>query len=691
MKRGIVSGGLPRTVSLRQIIIIAAVFFSSSAWGQSSFSGGSTGSSLPAGTIAPLFVQSGLIAQYDFNQGSGTALTDVSTNGNNGAFCAAGAAPTWIASTTPGGGVSFAAASSQCITLPSALNAAATIQIYMTQQPNIQATANGWYACPIVGNGTKANTAAICSRDSASGVNSGFNATNGYSASAFITYKGGVAAAQGGQSIVGSNLLTWVQDASADALYIGNNPVTITTAGGTAGQQTSGVYQLGGIASGFINSNSSFWSGQMYYALFYNRKLTAAEIAQNGVAIQQALANRGLVPLGGLGLTTNNIYVIDGDSLPGANGAWLQFAFPATTDGAWLAFYTGISGWGIQNLTTYGNTRDDVYCPQYPGQGNCILDIQIGTNNLSGTLNIGSFLQQYALYIAQRRATGHYTQIWIDTVIDNTNHANKDTMNTALLQSWQSLGATGIVPIGEDPNLGCDSCNLNAFFAADHLHPSAVGQNQIAHIQQPNINRATNGNFTFSSANTYTTTSPAATTITAASESTNTVTLTFAATPASFVPGVDLTIAGVTPAGYNTSASNICHVLTRTATQITCLNSATGLGAGTVFGTAKTPDQQDIDATVILAGSATSPNFNLESCASWVGGVAAQGWDGRVRIKNANTTSPWVITPFSTAETIDGATSLTMPTASSGNNPVVILEAQALAATTGGCVWRRLQ
>lgn len=647
-------------------------------------SGGGSPLGSAAGSVTNTIVQSGLLGQYDFNQNSGTTLTDVSTNGNNGTLCAAGAAPSWVG--IPTGGLTFVAASSQCVTLPSALNAAATIQIFANNQLGSLAGSPFW-TCLVVGNGTKANTTGLCQRDS--GTAPGFSNTGTYSPAIITSTPAGAPGTLAVSANIGTTLTTWVLDATVDILYNGATALTTTASGGSAGLQTSGVYQLGGRGTGYVNSNSGFWSGTMYYALFYNRKLTVAEIAQNNTAIQQIMANRALVNVSGSTLASN-VYIIDGDSLPGANGAWLQFAFPTATDGAWQALYTGIPGWGIANIQTNGNLRDDVYCPVAPGSGNCLLNIQVGTNNLG--ISIGTFLTQYAQYIAQRRSTGKYSQVWINTIIDRTTgSAAKDTFNTALLQSWQSMGATGIIPIGEDPNLGCDGCNTNAFFNVDHIHPSAVGQYEIAHIQQPNINRATNGNFNFSSANTYTVTAPAATAITASTSSAaNLVTLTFAATPAAFVPGVDLTITGVTPAGYNTSATNVCHLLTATGTQVTCLNPVPSLGAGSVFGTASTSTQLDADATVILAGTATTPSFTLEPCISWVGGGNVQGWDGRVRIKNANTTSPWTITPFG-AETIDGAASLAMPVASSGNNPVVILEAQALAASTGGCNWRRVQ
>jgi hypothetical protein len=646
------------------------------------------------GAVANAIYQTGLVVQYALTETTGTVVHDTSGNGNNGTLCASTAAPAWIG--VPTGGLQFTASNSTCFTVPAALNTVQTWQIFANIQPQFL-TGSGYYTCLMAGNGTpKANANGFCTYDNGS-TPAGFGNSGTFNPTVMLDWKGGAGAAitSVGESI-GTNLYTWVQDATADILY--TNGVAVDLAGGpvgSQGNQTSGVYQFGGVPATYVNSNSSFWTGPIYYILGYSGELTAAQVAQNAIAVNQIMQNRNLTYVSGWNpASPTNAYVIDGDSLPGANNAWLQYAFLSNTNASWQAFYTGTAGWGTANLlnANKGALRDDDWCPVIPSSGNCILNVQIGTNNLPPTLSVN--IPQYASFIQQRRASGKYNQIWVNTVLDSTTgtDAGKNTFNTALRENWANMGATGLIDIGGDSNLGCDGCSTNTTYFTTGLHPTAVGQYIIAHIQQPTINRIASGNFNFSSANVYTTTAAAATTITAASESTNTVTFTFSATPANFVVGTDLTITGVTPAGYNTSTANICHILGRSATQVSCLNPTTGLGVGTVFGTAAAPMQLDADATVRLAGSATSPQFTLASCASYVGGVNLPNWDGRVRLKNENTTSPWVIVPWaSSSELIDGASTLTMPAASSGNFPVVVLEAKLTSTNTGGCSWTRIQ
>lgn len=630
---------------------------------------------LPSGVV-----QSGLVGEYRFLDGSGTSLSDSSGVSGAGTLCAAGAAPTWTTAAN-GGGLTFNAASSQCVTLPAALNSAVTIQLFLSNQfQNVSGT--GFYEAPITGNGAAANTATLLFVMGTT--NPGFSNTGSFFQANIIGYGAGGFNHSWRDMMTGTGLVSWVQDATNDSLYFNNRVVpcaVVGCTGGNAGRQTAGVYQLGGRPSGYVNGNSSFWSGSIYYAVFYNRALTPAEVTQNSQVINATMAARGVPSqiFGNSSYAGNGFYV-DGDSLPSAGGGWFTDAFPLSTTGTWQAFYPGRSGQGVVLLqSNAADLRVDGYAPGVGGTGFCMLDIQIGTNDLGGTAS--TFVQQLTRYIQQRKALWGGCKIILNTILDKGGQsASKNTYNNLERANWRSMGVDYLADVAANPNIGCDGCNANGFFNVDTIHPNAVGQAEIAEVMQRTINRIL-GNNDFNSANTYTTAAPAATAITAATEATNTVTLTFAATPANFLAGTDLTVAGVTPAGYN--GTNICHIVTRTGTQVTCLNPNVSLGAGSVFGTAIAPQQLDQDVYVILGGSAAgNPSFTLESC---------QGWTTQnIYIKNTNTTSAWVLTPNG-SETIDGAATLTMPTASSGNFPVVVLQSTINSASAGTCFWKRIQ
>jgi hypothetical protein len=259
-----------------------------------------------------------------------------------------------------------------------------------------------------------------------------------------------------------------------------------------------------------------------------------------------------------------------------------------------------------------------------------------------------------------------------------TADAAKDLLNSAIYAIWSTF-ADALADIASDPNLGADGAYSNTtYFQSGGLHSTqfAVDNDQVPIFQRA-VNRLY-GNKSWTTATTYTTGASSAVATTAVTESTNTVTVTFSATPSNCQVGNTMTLAGITASGYNGNYT----ILTRSSTQVTVYNVSGLTSPATVQGTGVCPEQQDTDVYTILGGTATSPSFTLESCM----GYTAQN----LFLKNENTTSPWVITPFG-SETIDGASSLTMPSASSGDYPVVILQSQLISTSAAGCNWVRIQ
>jgi lysophospholipase L1-like esterase len=413
----------------------------------------------------------------------------------------------------------------------------------------------------------------------------------------------------------------------------------------------------------------------MYYALFYNRALSAGEIYQNNALIQQIMANRGLVTTQGNTFTTTNQLIAEGDSITAGSFA-PSFLSAIVLNGSWNILSPSWNGQTMATIESTGSLSEDPYFASN-APANALI-IWAGTNDSgSDPGSMQAVWDNMAAYAVARRKAGF--KVFVATMLSRTGlDAKKNTYNALIRANWQTV-ADGLIDIAANPNLGCDGCNSNTtYFQGDNIHPTPFSQyNLIAPVFQRAINRFY-GNRDFSTATTYTTGAAAATATTAGSESTNTVTITFGTTPANCLQGSTVTIAGATPSGYN----GTFNILTRSGTQITYFDSNTGLGNITVQGTGVCPLQVDADTYAILGGSATSPSFTLESCVGYTG--------QNIYLKNANTTSAWVLTPFG-SETIDGAASLTMPTASSGNNPVVILQSVLVSASAGGCNWKRVQ
>lgn len=636
-----------------------------------------TGASLaPSGTgqitatQLALPVTSGLLGQYDFNQGAGTTLTDISGNGNNGTFGAGGAAPTWIANT---GGLLFAGG--QQVTLPAGITGSVkTIQIFVSAKSSAW-NASG-YNSPIIsssGNsgGSGLGTGIILA-DRGIVAFSPINPPHYFLVSTW-SYPSGWQTFTIGQ-FLGNGLVSATFDTN-DHIYFNGTEDDYQSQ--SAVHLGSGVFQIGGGAINVGAAVDTHFTGSIYYLLLYNRVLTPTEVAANSVFIARQMQQRGISTSTGDPSQTS-VLLTDGDSITSVNSYPQYLGTSLNATPAYQVENKGKDGAQVvANLLPFATLDAD---PALTAGGTTTEIFWAGTNDMVvASLTATQTLAGMAAYTLQRQQKG-----WRVIVVPMlsravTGDADKDLLNPLIRGQWRAF-ANGLADVAADPRLGADGAFSNTtWFQVDQIHPTpAAQQNITAPIIARAVNRLT-GHNDFSSATTYTTGAPAATTITAASESTNTVTFTFGTTPANCLVGNQMTVTGVTPSGYNRTDY---IVLTRSSTQVTAFNPTASLGAGTVFGAASCPEQVDQDVYTILGGSATSPSFTLESCIGYTG--------QNLYLKNVNTTSPWVLTPWA-SETIDGAASLTMPTASSGNEPVVILQAQLVSAAAAGCNWVRVQ
>lgn len=613
-------------------------------------------------------ITNGLIAEYRLMEGSGASILDYSGHNNTGVFGVGGNAPSWIANT---GGLLFSGG--QFVTLPAALSNPGTVMLFFA----VTNAVNNSNPVALLGDTVAASSLIWLNKsgNTAAGANSYVALDGGYRLMTDSNPNGGIRTVT--KAIPqGTLVLTFVYGtgANSDAVYINGLPLASTSFylnPGTANLNTcvGACWQLGGtIGAGFFN-------GTIYYAAFYNRQLAVNEVAQNSQVIIQVMAGRGiLLSSGTVPGDTQNMLVADGDSITvGFNGLVPYTSTPLNLskdpqlNTAFLVANTAKSGARLGLNDLVANAKFQVDPLYHAGASRNAVIVWAGTNEGG---NVGGLAQ----YCKDRQKAGW--KCIVATMVSRTGlDATKNAYDTSIRTLWPSF-ADAFADIAADPNLGADGASASATFFQDGIHPT---QGSIYNDEVPIFERAVNrlyGNHDFTIANTYTTAAPAATAITASTESGNTVTITSTLNPPI---GSTVTIAGVTPAGYNGNFT----VLTTAAGSFTYYNFTTGLGAGTIFGTAKIPQQVDEDVYVNLGGSAAgNPAFTMQSCVGYTG--------QNLYIKNSNTTSAWVLTPFG-SETIDGAAMLTMPIASSGNNPMVILQSVLVSSAAGGCNWRRVQ
>lgn len=635
-------------------------------------------------------VQSGLMAEYRILAGETCAtLKDYSGNGNN-ATGFNGTAPSVNAVT---GGIHGGSGGS--CNLPASLNSAQTIQLFIG---NTNGNTNGVL---VAGNGTTTSSLIFMLTSSPNS-----SATQSVPDQAFTVgsrilagwEEGGNNYAYYPRVMVEGNVdVAWdmicdANHASFDTMYINGidqNDFPRGTGDGNSylsqrcsqGHQTTGNYQLGGLTG----ANCANWTncanmnnGNIYYAVFYNRPLNAAEIAQNSAYLKTAMAARGVTPTIFQGtpgtFTPNPILAVDGDSLscgPCASSS----PNPVSPYSTYLTLNTqGGNAWNITNMARVGfrldltlnpfapQAIDPIYQPFAPSNADVIWG---GTND-----STNDFIPQLSSYCQARHVVG-WKCIVVSMISRTALDATKNANNALIRQLWPTF-ADAFADIAADVNIGADGANASAtYFAGDHIHVQDVG---IINDETPWIQRAINrlyGNHDFSTATVYSSAAAAAVATTAGSESTNTVTLTFAATPANCQVGNMIQVAGTTPAGY----SGNWLIRTRSATQVTYFAATASMGAITVQGTGICAQTQDADQYAVLNFTG---NHSLDSCVGYTG--------QRLYRRNINAGAVTLV-PFG-SETITGAGA--SPTSIPANT-TAILESQLVSASAAGCNWVRLQ
>lgn len=614
----------------------------------------------------------GLMARYDIPAtDSAAALTDSSGNGRNGT--GTDGTPPTIAAVT-GGLVCGGAGAAK---LPAALNSALSIAVYMKMNPGQSVT----FQAPVLGNGngTANNAIGILLRQS-QWVNNNANLISTFANGAFKsnTITDGY----------GTGPIIFTMD-TVDHIFMGNGLESAYngTNAASAGIQTVGFYQLCGNA---INNGAGAvtrMTGTIYNAYFYDHVLSTVELAQLTQWLNSSNASRA-VPLTLNTTATGNQIVISGDSI--------SAGVSVTT--AWANLLTLNQTYTINDVAQNANQMSfQVGNPTYitdqffvPTAQNNLLINWLCTNDLVGGGRTGAqCLQDTSTFLRPRRALGWKTIII--SMVDRTGaSASKNTMDGLWLNNWNQI-ADGFVDVASDVNLGADGANANVVFFTAGVHPTQTAEyNDVTPMIQHGVN-ALYGNTNAATAVTYTTSAAAAVATTAVTESTNTVTVTMTATPANCQVGNLAVVAGVTAGsgtatGYNSTSANGAGllgwlILTRSATQITYYDATTGLGAASGQGTVVCPQEQDADVYAILGGSAAGPSHTLQPC---------EGRSGQTiyrQITNTNAT-PWVITPWTSSETINGGATFTTPVAAGTNHPIVALKAIPNAYASSGCTWQ---
>jgi lysophospholipase L1-like esterase len=427
------------------------------------------------GTVTMALPVSGASVDYRFMDGSGTAVSDASGNGNNGTLGTGSQAPTWAAN-----GLAFTPLNN--VSLPAALNNSKTMcsGVYMTPMSTIvQQNTYAAFVTSTLGTG---------------GVNLMYNLNGAGYAGVFAPAiaSGNSNRTTGGGLVSGFHVMCYSLGSGSgdlDRLYIDGQETFYNAQSSSYGYQSSGSYLLG--SSGISAWNGSGFGGTFYRFVAWPVELNSQQIAMVSGSI------RGEIALRGVDVTPRPIQTATPQLL--ASGTSLTIGYGLSSTQAWPSNLTltnqptytvqndGIVGVTIKAIASNEANRMAPYCMTQSGPSVYIL--QAGDNDFANFPSASTqsvFGDMAAATQVMKRAgcrvylmTG-FSKSGTDAS-GRTFDADKNAYDAVILANWRTVGADGVIDAGAILAMGCNGCNTNAtYFQGDHTHPTAAGQLLVA-------------------------------------------------------------------------------------------------------------------------------------------------------------------------------------------------------------------
>ncbi len=414
-------------------------------------------------TVQTSLVTRGLMAFFPTNEGSGTTLG--STVGGYQAIFG-GSGNTWNA-------IGVVLNGSGYISLPEALNAALTVQTYVSQPNNPSI----YVGAPVLlsGNGGSANTQWVLTSQHTIPCCSGFQpatmtvASSGVGAGSYTPFAG-----QNTLSLV----MGLASNSTLDTFYIGANRVAMGyVVSSVGGYQTGGNYLVGSNLQGALGPMA-------YYAV----QLTPTEIAQNTAYFNEIMLGRGILQPSNVNLEAIDQFVGLGDSITYGVGG------PNT----YCSYVTPIEVYGITCLGQPGQ-KTDFGVSQAPqialwaatNAMRNIVFIDYITNDIIQEIPPVVSLANLAKTCQEIKQVYPTITTLVGTAMSiSTFDSVKDSTNPLIRQmATGNQGCDGFIDIASDPMLGADGASTNdTYFNADEVHPTNTGYSEMGGIITRYIN-----------------------------------------------------------------------------------------------------------------------------------------------------------------------------------------------------------
>ncbi len=425
-------------------------------------------------------VTAGLVAEYPFNEGSGTVVHDISGNGNTANFGSGGLAPTWgtwgVQFSNPG---SFGLTQQGVLT---PLTSWKTVLIYACIGLPVGTTGTSTGGSPVANAptfwGTNTSSYGVTLTTSTTGqLGNGFY--NGGIAPAIFSQPAGAFKTWGGNSIPAPCGVISATLSTSDHIYFNGTEIAYLTQGASASSVavTGGYYNFG-----YQNNTATIFKGTIGYAAVYSTVLTQGQIAQVSAFMTAQVAARPGFPLPQSKQHTINAQAIFiGDSLTASyngNAQWPSSTYVSTTN-AYTFTNLGIGGQFAATNVSVSPLREGTIVGD--GSGRDICHIWEGTNDVANGMGITQTALAIQVHAAEARAEG-CKRVIVATMISRIGQdSNKDSLNGWLRLQWHGF-ADALNDLAAVPNIGADGAYANtsspACFNSDNTHltgPSGTG------------------------------------------------------------------------------------------------------------------------------------------------------------------------------------------------------------------------
>ncbi len=445
------------------------------------------GTAVAGGGLAiPGALNTGLLADYNFYQQSGTTLKDMSGNGNDGTLASGALAPTWTSQ-----GLSFSPG--QGVSLPAALNPAQTfvIETYLNPLAALGGPNNNY---PALVTSSLGQNGVNLLTDYAIGTQT-YATRYAYAPS---IYGGSAQRSAVPNLLSGFHVLAYVLGtggSSLDHIYIdGVEAASYTAQVASGGLQTTGNLFFG-------SSNTGPWVGSGLFGTAYRMRAYSTALAPADVAtVTQAMYSEAAVR----GIPTAPVAVNQAGPQFHAIGDSITYGFLANAPWPSLLSLTNqpaytVTNWGITGITALSVAASEpnrVAPLCRSSAGPAVAVAMLGTNDLASLP--GSTVQTVF-----RTAMGEVQtlkqagcRVFFGTMLSRVGNdpqggsmdADKDAYDALILSSARALGADGVIDFAANPLLGADGANANSYFNSDRVHPTSAGQQLMANAASNALN-----------------------------------------------------------------------------------------------------------------------------------------------------------------------------------------------------------